>query len=161
MYSLAAALLFVSAIDVLIAVWPIEASQAAWRFEALGLLSRSLLGPMLGLLIVFGAALYLKNRGILKMLAAVSALLAVTLAGSTALFGLDGLEMRLLVNADARGRFDVTAVTSMAKMAITFVVAAAFSLLALRAARSIGAARPTAGSKAGPGIVAASRESRP
>jgi hypothetical protein len=111
----------IAAADVLGRLLPTQLGETAWRIGAVGIISLSVPTLLLALLISSLAALYLKHRTFLRVLAVLSLVGAVALLGVLPFFGMDLLEMRELVPAEGRRGFD----TAMARAGITVLGAAA------------------------------------
>ena len=67
--------------ETLLAVWPLQSGDAAWRYGAVGLFSRALMTPLLGLLLAVCLALYVRHRVLLLAFAVVSGLGALLTIG--------------------------------------------------------------------------------
>jgi hypothetical protein len=153
-YVLAASLLLVPFLDLLVQVWPMLPSQSAWRFGTLGLLSRTLITPSLGLLLLLGAALSAEHAQLLRVISALSGVISLVLFGCLALFLIDGIEVRALVAEDGKDRFDLTALVASAKLGMGFVVTFAYCVFGWRASRALTRQVDAAHAVRGPGIVA-------
>ena len=122
------------ATDTILSTAPFKVNEIAWRFAAMGLLSRSLVTPALGMLIAFATALARKHRMALRIFAFASGLVGFLLLVITSLFVMDAFQMRVRVQPQAAATFDVVVVTALAKLGLAIVVAAAFSVAGWRAA---------------------------
>ncbi len=93
-YLLAALLIVFTSMDLVQSVWPIRAGDVQWRVLSVGLLSRMLITPLLGLVVAYFAALLMEHRRVLRTLAVLEALLAVLLVVGIGFYALDALELR-------------------------------------------------------------------
>jgi hypothetical protein len=138
-------------------VLPVRAGEVSWRFGATGLLSRALITPLLGILLVLAAALLLDHRRVLRVIAIISAVGALVLAGLIALFVLDALQMRAQVPPEAKTSFDLATISSAVKQVVTVALLAVFARAGWKASRSVPGARATTGSRTADLLVTAPR----
>lgn len=128
-YLMAAYLMLAPSAETLAALRPFRFADAGWRYGATGLVSQSLMTPLLGLVLAVGVAVYCGHRVRARFLAVASALGGFVTLMAIPLFTLDALEMRTLVPADQgapTGAFDVATVSALVMM--TAAVALAFAL---------------------------------
>lgn len=156
-YLMALYLVTVPLAETLIAVWPLQVGDAAWRYGATGLLSQALMTPLLGLLLAVGLAVYAEHRALSRALAVISGVCAVFIIVVIPLFLLDMLEMRGQVVDEATRAFDVATVFALLKMGATVLMGFAMALGARSAARVM---RETTKPTATPLIVSATRAPR-
>ena len=135
-YCVAFLLIVFPLLDTALSVYPTRVSEVAWRFGATGLFSRALMTPMLGLLLAFGVALLAEHRAAQRVIAVLSGLLVLTLAGAVVLFTLDALQMRVQVRPEAKTAFDLASAAALAKYITGAVVALAFAIMSWKAASS-------------------------
>lgn len=114
-------------------LWPLQLSNIQWRFGAANALSSVLLLPYLGLLVLVLMSRALESRVLARTGGAISALLTVGLLGSLALFVLDALQLRKIVNSAMMNTFNTTAIRVGL---VTVLFALAFSLMALACFRA-------------------------
>lgn len=148
-YALAFVLVLFPILDLCVQIWPLFPAQAQWRFGSIGIASRTMITPFLGLLMFYGVAHEVGHRRLLWLFTLVSALLVVLILALLGLFVVDAIEVRALVNADAARRFDLTTGVAAIKLGCGLLVAFVFAIVGRRAARD--APRRQA---SGPGIVA-------
>lgn len=149
-YALAGVLVLFPVLDLGLQIWPMLPAQAQWRFGSIGIASRTMITPLLGLLLFYAIALEMGHRWVLWIFTLVSGLLVVLILGLLGLFVVDAIEIRARVNADASRRFDLTTGVAAVKLGCGLVVAFAFAIVGRRAAQSA----PRRPAVAGPGIVA-------
>jgi hypothetical protein len=118
-----------------ITVLPLRPGAVAWRFGAAGVLSSSLLTPLLGLLLLAVIALLLDHRIVLRAVAVVSALSCLLLIGSATLFVLDAVQLRTAVVAEAKETYDAASVQALLKQCAVLAGAAALAVAAWRASK--------------------------
>jgi hypothetical protein len=105
-------------VDSVAELWPPSPAAIEWRFGALGLASRALMTPLLGLLVVLGAS-FVADHASMQWAVGVGAwLFAATVAGLAVLFALDATHMRGLVPDDARAALDLSSLVALAKYLI-------------------------------------------
>jgi hypothetical protein len=139
-YLVAAILVFFPVIDTSLGLLPTALGEVSWRFGAIGLFSRALVSPLLGLLLACAVALLLNQPRTLRVLSIVNAGLAVAILGTVALFLLDALQMRAQVRPDAALSFDIASGVALAKYAVAGAVTSALAITGWKAA-TIGSAR--------------------
>jgi hypothetical protein len=125
-YCVAALLVLLPLVEAAVAVAPAHWSMASWRFGAVGLFTRAVLTPLLGLMLVAGIALMAGHWRVLRGLAVVGAATVLLLMVVAVLFILDALEVRSQITADAHHTFDVAGMQALLRLA-----AAGFAMLLL------------------------------
>ena len=125
----AALLIMVPALDWLQAVWPMRPSEASWRVIAVGLTSRVLITPLLGLLMAHALALYLNSRSTLRALAVLNAFVALLFIAALGIFALDALQVRTSVAPLSRDTYELGVLMTIAKLvlALPLIVVLAIS----------------------------------
>jgi hypothetical protein len=126
-YLIALSLIFFPIFDSVLSIWPPQPGQVAWRFGAVGLLSRAVMTPLLGLFIAYCIALVLEHRAVLRVISVVSVLAVIAVVGGLGIFGLDALQMRSQVVAQAKKAFDAASVTAVLKYLFSVVMLLAFA----------------------------------
>lgn len=109
-------------------LWPLQLGNIQWRFGAANALSSVLLLPYLGLSVLVLLSRALDSRLLARSVGAVAAIFAVGLLGSLALFALDALQLKKIVNSAMMNTFNTTAVR-VGLVTTMFLVA--FALMAL------------------------------
>jgi hypothetical protein len=135
-YLVAAVLVLFPVVDTSLGLLPLAPGEVSWRFGAIGLFSRALMTPLLGLLIACAVALSLNHLAILRILSIVSAGLVVAILGTLALFLLDALQMRAQVRPDAALSFDIATGVALGKYAVAAAVTSAVAVTGWRASAS-------------------------
>jgi hypothetical protein len=120
-YCLAAILILFAVMELAQATWPPRPKELAWRVVAAGLLSRTLVTPILGLVFAFAGALILEQRRVLRTLAGVNVALCLVLVIGLVVFGMDAVQMRTIVGPNSRTAYDLALMLSMSKFAIGLV----------------------------------------
>lgn len=93
-------------LEVAVAAWPVQPGNLGWRFGTAGLLVGATNLPILGVLIAGSVALHLGRRRVLRALAVLISVAAVSFVVVLAAFLLDGTQLRASVLAEARPAFD-------------------------------------------------------
>ncbi len=133
------AFILLPAAEVVVAILPLSPSVLSWRVGAVGLLGRSVLTPLVGMVIVLGTAVLLEHvlvQRAVTVLAFAGAAAFLVLAG---LFALDLLQFRGEVREAARRAFDASSVLALLKLLAATAILAAYGLsgrLLLRHARA-------------------------
>lgn len=134
-YGVAVLLVALPLVDTLLGALPLRPSEVSWRFGVLGLVSRTVLSPLMGLLIALGVALLRSDRRALQFLALFSGMAATAVVPLIALFALDTLQMRTQLVPGAASQFDTTVTATFVKYGITFLMLALFTVSSWKASR--------------------------
>lgn len=156
-YALALLLVLVPAMDLSMQLWPLDPGQPSWRFGAVGMVSRGVLTPMLGLFLALATATFAGHVRTGRTLSVLSGLLALAVLGLVAVFALDGLQIRSMVTSETQRRFEATSLVALMKLGMVSVILLAYAFFGWRAARDSAAKDRRA---AGPGIVTSSDTTR-
>jgi hypothetical protein len=155
-YGVTALLLLIPILDSLLGVWPLRLGQVTWRFGAVGMFSRALMTPLLGLLVGLVTAIYMGHRRVTRFLALLGWAGAALSLAAVGILGFDALQTRGQVQAEALAAFDTAAVVAVAKYLAGAVVAFLLGRGGWRAGRrSARPARPGDGDPAEPPVVIA------
>jgi hypothetical protein len=112
-------------------LWPLQLDNIQWRFGAANALSSVLLLPYLGLSLLVLLSRTLDSRGLARTVGTIGAVLTLGLLGSLALFALDALQLKKIVNSAMMNTFNTTAVrvgvvTTLFLMAFALLTVASF-----------------------------------
>lgn len=135
-YLLAALLVLFPVFDVVAAAWPIRLGMVNWRYGTVGLFSRVLVTPLLGLLLACGVAVALDQMRVLRVLAVLNGAVAVALLVVITLFMLDAVQLRAQAAEALRGGLDAASVIALTKYGLSFLVSAALAVGGWQASRS-------------------------
>jgi len=133
LYLVGALLLVVTLVDYLATIWPHRPSAVEWRYGSVGLAGGFLLSPLLGLTLILMAGAWSASRSALWTTEIVGVVVAVTLVVLSALFILDGLQVRASVAEEMKGPF----LFGVAKALFKLLTGAAAFFLASVAARRV------------------------
>ncbi|HEX8907149.1 MAG TPA: hypothetical protein VF771_20020 [Longimicrobiaceae bacterium] len=150
-YPVGALLFLIPGIEVTAGAWPFQTSELSWRFGVAGILMKTMVTPLLGLLLAMAAAAYLEHRRVLRSLSVVAMAIAVLTVVIAAMFSMDFLQLRAMVTPAQRTGMTVASATALLMAALVVPTAAALGLGGWKATRRIGATR----SKARAGLVVA------
>jgi hypothetical protein len=106
-YLTAALLVIVPFGDSLLSIHPFRPSLVLWRFGAAGILTTSLLTPLLGLLLATGVAAASDHRKMLLSISTICVMASVCLMAALALFTLDAIQVRAQIDTAGQGGFTV------------------------------------------------------
>lgn len=157
-YAMACALICIPALELLMALRPFSVGQAAWRVGAVGLFSRSLLTPLLGLLLIGAAGVLGGRHGVVRLFSLASAGAALFILACLGSYMIDGLDVRDLMTPAQQQQFDPTAVSTVIKLGLIELVALTFAVVGWRIASEKGGGSGR-GDRSTPGIVAAGARS--
>ncbi len=135
-YAVAAFMILVPLIEVTLSVWPLRFNQTAWRFGTFGLISQSIMTPLLGIVLLVASAVLLDHRRTLHMSAVFVSLIALLLVAGLPLFALDAIQMRVQVRAEALRAFHFSSTMAAVKMTAALMVVVLLAIGAWKAARS-------------------------
>ncbi len=130
-------LIVVPAMELADAVWPVGLGNAEWRFGAVGLLSNTLLEPLLGSAIIIVVATLSDKRRILVNMSVINGLAALLLFVAIPLFMLDSIELRSRVPPEATLRFDVAASKAVFVHGLAVIVLAGLSFAGLKSSKRL------------------------
>lgn len=125
-------------IETLGALWPPQLDSATWRYGAVGIFLSYVASIPLGLLIATVVARIMGHRVALRIIGAISILLAVLILVVVGAFALDVVQVRTIVRENVKGGFDLASAKA-ALMGLLVMVASI--LLAISSFR--GAAKPS------------------
>jgi hypothetical protein len=115
LYWVAGFLVVFPLVDSIMAVTPMRPGDAGWRFGAMGIFSRALMTPILGLSLLLVVATAREQWRVVRGAAVLSGVVATVLLVALALFGLDALQVRGRMPAQAQDAFDVATAIAAAK----------------------------------------------
>lgn len=156
-YGVAAILVVFPVVDSILGAWPLRLGDVQWRFGSLGLFSRALVTPALGVLLGVATAAAFGHRTRLRALAILAYLGSATCLAILGVFVLDAMQARTQVAAEAMTLFNTASGFAVVKY---FTGAVLFALMGFGGFR---AARPRGGAERGKGpglVVGTSSEGR-
>ena len=166
LYLLALALVLPSLMEFLLVSFPYRPGTAQWRFGAVGLLFNSVLfSPIMGLTLALFAAVQLGHRRTGRTLALIAVLVAVFLLVAAPFFVLDFLQLRAMVNPQAKRAFDATSIKAALTGGLMFLAALAVGVGGWRSTSTPtgqrASGRASATPKKGTAVVGASTAEAP
>jgi hypothetical protein len=158
-YGVGLLLVLLPLLQPVVTLLPAQPTQVAWRMQAFGVLSQSLLLPLVGVAVAVGTATMLEHRASVRVLAALALLGAAALAGVATLFVLDLLQYRGAIGAELQDHYHVAGVIYLVGYAAASLFLAWLGVAALRAARARRRRQPAPYESAPlPGEAAAARD---
>lgn len=136
-YGVAFLLVFVPLADSLLGVWPPRLGEVTWRFGAVGLVSRAIMTPLLGLLLALMTTVLMEHRRTARVVSVVSFAGAALVLAAVVIFALDALQTRAQIRADALTAFDTATIVAIIKYLLTSLVAVALGIGGWKASRRI------------------------
>ena len=119
-------LVLVPLLDALVRTWPMRLGDERWRYGTSGILLNTLTTPLLGVFVAMLIAAALEHRRTLRVIAGVTLVAGVTVLAAIGAFGLDYLQLRASVTAEAMGGFDAASrkaiVLGLLSAAVTIVL---------------------------------------
>lgn len=140
-YLVGALLVLVPCIEVATGSWPFQTSELSWRFGVAGIVMKTMVTPLLGLLVAMSAAAFLEHRRVLRTLSVVAMLIAVGTLLVAAMFSMDFLQLRAMIAPPQRAGMTVASATALLMAALVVPTAAALGLGGWKATRRVGATR--------------------
>jgi hypothetical protein len=135
-------LIFVPLVDIGLRSMAAEAGSLQWRFGAVGLLFGNLGTIILGLSLAGAIAVVTENRTLLRVIGAVSLVLALSLIALLALFALDAVQVRRLVPVPAKRGVLLSSAGAMFSALFAAVALGLGGRAALKASRVAGETAP-------------------
>lgn len=132
---LALALVVIPLADTGAGVWPLDPGNPHWRFGAFGVVSRALLLPALGAVILLGLSLSHRRRRL--VLGAVFGAAALLMCAGLGVFALDALEVRSTVRPELLRSFDAAAALAVLRHTTAAVLLLGLALAALTPRRDV------------------------
>lgn len=145
-YAVAFLLVVIPIVDLTLRLWPLQVSQVPWRFGATGILTTTIVTPLLGILIGGAVAFRAAHRRVVRALAVITIMGMLFLLVLTGLYVLDALEVRRITMPEALYVFDVTAVQAFLKLCLVITIAGLLGIggwTSAKAGRSSSAASST------------------
>lgn len=131
-----ALLLMLPIIEALVSVLPARPGETAWRFGAFGMLTRVMMTPLLGLVVLAVVAFLLRHAVTLRVVSVLALISGLGLLVALGLFGLDAIEMRAQVRPEAMSSFDMATVIAVVKTLAAAVIGLVLGVAGWKAARS-------------------------
>ena len=126
------------ALEFVLTILPLSPTILSWRYGAVGLLARSSLTPLVGLVIILGTATFLEHVWVQRAVTVVGLVGAAAFLLATLLFALDLVQFRGEVREAAKRAYDASGTVVLLKLLVESGVLAAFGasgrLLTRRAA---------------------------
>jgi len=128
-------LIVVPAIEYVLTVLPLSPSILSWRYGAVGLLARSIMIPLVGVVLIFGTAVFLEHRWVQRGVMVLGFVGGAALLLAAVLFVFDLLQFRGQVREAVRTAYDGASAMALLKLLAGCVVMIAFGVSALRDVR--------------------------
>lgn len=122
-YGVAFMLIVIPVTELVLRLWPLELLDFRWRFGATGVLTTTVITPLLGILIGGAIALSADHRRMMRLFAVVAMTGAAMLIPLSGLFLLDARSLRTQTMPEALFVFDATAVQALLKLGVVIFVA--------------------------------------
>lgn len=135
LYFIAMLLIATPAMDFATSVLPLRVASIEWRFATVGLLSGFLLTPLLGVVIAISLAAYAEHLRFLRVLSIANGVVALLLVVLMVFFALDIVQLRSVVQAQAKEAFQGAALKAVIKYLACILAMAWLSVRGMRASR--------------------------
>ena len=136
-YLVALLLVLVPVSDAVARTWPLRPGDERWRFGTLGIVFNAMVTPLLGVFLAMVTAALLEQFRTLRVIAVVTLVAAVLTLVAIPAFGLDYLQLRATVTAEAMAGFDAAARKAIAVGLVSGAVALVLGISGWRAARQV------------------------
>lgn len=154
-YGVALLLILLPILDSFLGVWPFHPEQVTWRFGAVGLFSRAVMTPVLGLLLGIVTAAAFESPAVMRLFSAFSFVGALLALAALGIFILDATQTRTQVVAEATAAFNAASGVAVIKYGLGAVLCALLGIGGWRAAR------PRRGAERATGDAGAKGDRRP
>lgn len=142
-YLVAFLLVATPAMDFVTSIVPLRLGDIEWRFASLGLLSGFVLTPLLGIILAMWVAAYAGQPTVQRVIAVVNLVAGAVFALLLVFFLLDILQLRSVVQPEAKAAFESAASKAVVKH-LSFILASFYlGWRGLGAARRMSAAAPS------------------
>lgn len=140
-YPVAALLVLVPMIEVTAGAWPFQPGELSWRFGVAGIALKTVVTPLLGVLLAMVAGSLLEQRRVVRALSVLCFLAALGTVMVAVFFSLDFLQLRGMVDPRMRQGMTVASGTALLMAGLVAPAAMALGLGGWKATRRAGAAR--------------------
>ena len=114
------------ALEYVLTILPLSPSVVSWRVGAVGLLARSSLTPLVGLVIILGTATLLEHLWVQRAVMLVGMVAAAAFLLTALLFALDLIQFRGDVREAAKRAYDASSAVVVVKLLAEACILAAF-----------------------------------
>jgi hypothetical protein len=135
-YVLAAMLIALPLAEVMLSAMPTHFGTMSWRFGIAGLLSRSLLLPVAGLVVAFGLSLAFGQPWVQRSISLASFIVSGLLIVLLVLFLLDAVQLRAEVRPDARAAFNYASLLAFVRLVSAIVAVTVIAGSSWRSSRN-------------------------
>lgn len=140
-YPVAALLVLVPTIEVTAGAWPFQPSELSWRFGVGGIALKTVVTPLLGVLLAMVAGALLEQRRVVRSLSVLCFVAALGTAMVAVFFALDFLQLRGMVDPRMRQGMTVASGTALLMAGLVAPAALALGMGGWKATRRAGTAR--------------------
>ncbi len=127
--------ILLTAVDFVATVAPLSPQTVSWRFGAVGMLSRSIMLPTVGLVGILGTAALLEHVRIQRLVMVLGFLASGLLLLAVGMFALDAVQLRNQVGPEAVTSFKASSVVALIKLLSGAVLLAVVGVSGLRMSR--------------------------
>lgn len=122
--------------EFILSVIPWHPDVVMWRFGAMGLAASAMGTPLTGLLFIYALALLSSDRNVVRVVAALAAVIAVVLIVGAGSFVLDALQMKSRVKPEGLRQFKYASAQALVKLVTEGLAAGVLAVSAFRVVRS-------------------------
>jgi hypothetical protein len=140
-YLIALLLVLVPIVDTITRTWPVRLGDERWRFGTLGIVLNAMVTPLLGVFLAMIIAAALEHGRTLRLVAVVTIVAAVVVVVAIPFFGLDYVQLRAGVTAEAMDGFDAAARKAIGVGALAAAVTLVLGITGWRTAGRVSARR--------------------
>jgi hypothetical protein len=139
--------------EIVTTAWPFLWGQPLWRFSIGGMAGASSATMLVGMLLMLAIAIASQDRRVAWVVCIVSAFALLGYLGGAALFFLDAVQLSGNVPTQDPGRYKVTAIWILVKLALSGIAFVALMISAARTAKALPRERARAANGASPIVV--------
>lgn len=156
-YAVALLLIIMPLVELVLGIWPLRVGQLNWRFGAAGLVSQSVMTPLLGMFLAVATAAAMGHRMLARILSGVAIGAGVLGILAIGMFALDALEARASVRPEAMMAFDRATLVAILRYSLGTITAFLLGIGGWKASRK---GRSAAAAASAPASRTAADDSR-
>jgi hypothetical protein len=144
-YALALIMIVVPVVDTVLSVIPLHTGEVSWRYGAIGLMSRSLLTPIIGLVFALALSLALEHRRVQRAVGIAGIVSVIVMLAMIVLFLLDSLQLSSRIPLAGKSAFMFAGTGALVKFVLFSVVLILIARAGIARPQSTQAAEPADG----------------
>ena len=143
-YLIAALMVVIPIVETALGVLPIRAADVTWRVGALGLMSRSILTPIIAMLGALVLATVLEQRGVQRGISIAAGVLATLILIIAVVFSIDVVQMAATIRPEGKPALKFAATEALVKYVLFTIALLTLARAAWKASATSRSAAPKA-----------------